>query len=398
MYPTKPLWEICDIQNWYAFKTSDYTEISNIRLIRIWNVQKWFIWDKSPCFILEEIFQNNQNFHLKENDLLISLTWDVWRVWFFPKELLPALLNQRVGRFFDFSNEIDMRYLFHFLNTKFFEEKVIKTSSWAAQKNTSTSKIKQIQIPLPPLPTQQKIVSKLDNIFENIDKNIELTKQNITNIDEENNAILEKIFKECEKEFGVEKLGEICDIVWWWTPRTNILEYWADEIIWLSPTDLPEVWKIIEIEDSSKKISKLWLEKSSAKLLPIWTVIFSSRATIWKIAINTKELSTNQGFSNFICSEKIFNKFLAYALRNFTKEIIWLSNSTTFKEVNKTNLKNFQIPLPPLPNQQKIVEKLDNIFAKNSELKNFYEKNLKNLEELKQSILKQAFEDENFIK
>ena len=94
MYPTKKLWEICDIQNWFAFKANDYVEKSEIRLIRIWNVQKWFIWDKSPCFISEKIFQENLDFQIFENDILISLTWDVWRVWIFPKKLLPAVLNQ----------------------------------------------------------------------------------------------------------------------------------------------------------------------------------------------------------------------------------------------------------------------------------------------------------------
>jgi hypothetical protein len=61
-------------------------------------------------------------------------------------------------------------------------------------------------------------------------------------------------------------------------------------------------------------------------------------------------------------------------------------------------LDNILIPLPPLSEQQKIVEYLDNIFAKNKILQEKYKQDLQNLEELKQSILKQAFEDEDFIK
>ena len=66
--------------------------------------------------------------------------------------------------------------------------------------------------------------------------------------------------------------------------------------------------------------------------------------------------------------------------------------------INKTQCSQVLIPLPPLPEQQKIVEYLDNIFAKNKILQEKYKQNLKNFEELKQSILKQAFENDDFIK
>lgn len=187
--------------------------------------------------------------------------------------------------------------------------------------------------------------------------------------------------------YPTKKLWEICEIIWWWTPKTENPEYWWNDIVWLSPTDLPEIWEIIHISDSAKKISNLWLSKSSAKLLPIWTVIFSSRATIWKIAINRVELATNQGFSNFLCSEKIYNYYLAYSLKFFTNKIVLLSNSTTFKEVNKTNLKDFSIPLPPVPTQKLIVQKLDSAFENIDKNINLTKENLKNLEELNKSVL-----------
>ena len=194
MYPTKKLWEVCEIQNWYAFKAIDYDDTESVRIIRIWNVQKWFILDKSPCFVSQKIFEENKIFSINENDILISLTWDVWRVWIFPKKLLPALLNQRVWRFFSFKKEIDTNYLFHFLNSNFFEEEIIRTSSWAAQKNTSTKKILEIPIPLPPLSTQKLIVEKLDNIFAENQKLKNLYQAQIKNLDEMKQSFLKKAF------------------------------------------------------------------------------------------------------------------------------------------------------------------------------------------------------------
>lgn len=287
------------------------------------------------------------------------------------------------------NKDTDTRFLYFYLYSiiSFIDSHLF---SWAWIKHLQKKDFKNILIPLPPLPTQKLIVQKLDSSFEKIDKSIELIKKNLENIEELNKSVLEEVFRELN--YSKIKLSDIATIVWWWTPKTNISEYWSNDIIWLSPTDLPAIWEIVNISNSQKKISKLWLEKSSAKLLPIWTVIYSSRATIWKIAINDIELSTNQGFASFICNDKIYNYYLAYTLKYYTEDIISLSNSTTFKEVNKTNLRNYKIPLPPLPIQKQIVSHLDQVFEKNRVLKESYEKKLKDLEEMKQSLLKEAFE------
>lgn len=126
MYPTKKLSEICDIQNGYAFKSDDYTE-KWARLIRITNVQSGYIWDDNPKFLPLSYTKDYDDFSIQENDILISLTWNVWRVWVFPKDLLPALLNQRVGRFTKINNAIiNEKYLFLYLNSNFFVTEVIK--------------------------------------------------------------------------------------------------------------------------------------------------------------------------------------------------------------------------------------------------------------------------------
>ncbi len=157
---------------------------------------------------------------------------------------------------------------------------------------------------------------------------------------------------------------DVAEIVGGGTPKTHIDEYWNGDIIWLSPTDLGSIGEIVAVSDSAKKITKVGLNSSSAKLLPIGTNLFSSRASIGKIGIAQTELATNQGFANFICKPVIYNRYLAFCFSRFWSDIENLSNSTTFKEVSKGSLKEFQIPLPPLEEQKRIVEKLDELFAK----------------------------------
>jgi len=70
--------------------------------------------------------------------------------------------------------------------------------------------MKNIQIPLPPLPTQKLIVQKLDSSFEKIDKSIELTKKNLKNIEELNKSVLEEVFK--NSNFNEKNIDEIAEV------------------------------------------------------------------------------------------------------------------------------------------------------------------------------------------
>lgn len=191
----------------------------------------------------------------------------------------------------------------------------------------------------------------------------------------------------------MKKLGDIAEVVGGGTPKTINTEYWeGGNIVWLSPVDLPPIGKITKVISSGKMITSLGLSKSSARLLPIGSLMYSSRASIGKIGIAKVELSTNQGFVNFLPNPEVYHvKYLSYTLVRFTPEITSLSNSTTFKEVSRTNVKNFQIPLPPLPEQKRIADKLDAIFTRLDQAVKNIEENIKSCDELMASVLDSAF-------
>lgn len=187
------------------------------------------------------------------------------------------------------------------------------------------------------------------------------------------------------------KLGKVGTIVGGGTPRRDNPKFFErGKIPWATPTDI-DPKNILTISKTAQQITEEAVRRSSAKILPIGTVLFSSRASIGKIAIAGTELATNQGFANIIPNKFLDSKYLAYGLRNFTPSIERLGSGTTYLEVAKSSLKEFQLPLAPLEEQRRIGAKIDALLAESKTAMTALEKAIRLLEKLDQSILSQAY-------
>ena len=182
------------------------------------------------------------------------------------------------------------------------------------------------------------------------------------------------------------KLGEICQIVTGSTPKTSVQEYWGGKYPWVTPAELKGD---VFIDDTERHITDEAVAHTNVTLLPIGTVLLSSRAPIGKVAITTREMYCNQGFKNLICSDTIFNKYLYFWLKGKTDYLNSLGRGATFKEISKSIVENIQIPLPPIQSQQYIVSELDKI----NELICLKKEQLKDYDNLAQSIFYEMFGD-----
>ncbi|GAP68861.1 restriction endonuclease S subunit [Bacteroidales bacterium 6E] len=193
-----------------------------------------------------------------------------------------------------------------------------------------------------------------------------------------------------KKGWEIKKLGEVADIINGGTPKTNVLEYWDGDINWITPADLGKL-KNPEVEDTPRKLTKLGLDKSSAKLFPENSVILSTRAPIGHLAINTAPMSTNQGCRGIVPKEKLDFRFLYFFLKNNIDLLDSLGTGATFKELSTKSLAGLVIPIPPLPEQQRIVSIIDECFTAIDQAKANAEQNLKNARELFESYLQGVF-------
>ena len=181
------------------------------------------------------------------------------------------------------------------------------------------------------------------------------------------------------------KLGEVADIIGGGTPNTNNPEYWNGDIDWYAPA---EIGKQIYVKNSQKKISQLGLQKSSAKILPIGTVLFTSRAGIGNTAILAKEGTTNQGFQSIVPHE---NKLDSYFIFSRTHELKRYGEVTgagsTFAEVSGKQMAKMPILIPYIDEQQKIgifFKKLDDTIT-------LHQRTLDLLKETKKGFLQKMF-------
>ena len=156
-------------------------------------------------------------------------------------------------------------------------------------------------------------------------------------------------------DWEVKKLGAVTDVIGGGTPSTSIKEYWNGNINWFTPTEISE----IKYSYSSKrKITSLGLNNSSARMLPIGTILLTSRAGIGDLSILGTESSTNQGFQSLVTKKEINNEFLYYLMKTKKNVLLEYASGSTFLEISPKNLKSIQIPLPPLPEQEAIAEVL----------------------------------------
>ena len=157
----------------------------------------------------------------------------------------------------------------------------------------------------------------------------------------------------------VATVGEVCEVVSGATPRSGKPEFWGGNVPWVTPKDLSELGQK-HLSDTPRKITKAGLDSCSARMLPAQSVLFSSRAPIGLVAINTLPVCTNQGFKSLVPRfDLVSPDFLFWWLKAHEKHIQSKGRGATFKEVSKKIVENLQIPIPPLTEQKRIARILD---------------------------------------
>lgn len=181
------------------------------------------------------------------------------------------------------------------------------------------------------------------------------------------------------------KLGDIATITGGGTPSTNISEYWNGDIDWYSPVEIGENRYVSR---STRKITKLGLEKSSAKILPVGTVLFTSRAGIGNTAILQAEGCTNQGFQSITPNSKELDTYFLYTMTPKLKRYGEVTGAgSTFVEVSGKQMEQMNLMIPSLEEQKHVSQ----LFELMDDTITLHQRKLKHLNFKKKALLQKLF-------
>lgn len=149
-------------------------------------------------------------------------------------------------------------------------------------------------------------------------------------------------------------LGVIARVDSGGTPSTSVSDYWDGDIPWLTPKEITSNDNIY-VSSTERTITNAGLTNSGAKLLPTGTVMLSKRAPVGPVAINAVPIASNQGFLNFQCGPLLRPLYLAYWLRVNKPYLDMVANGSTYPELYKSDLFEFEIFVPPLGEQDAVI-------------------------------------------
>ena len=237
----------------------------------------------------------------------------------------------------------------------------------AAIQNINTDIVRETKIFLPDLEIQTKqvqILKSIDELSKTYEDRIriyesvlaELYNSWFINFKFPNHEQVE-FFDGIPDGWGIQTIDDVCETVGGGTPSTKIDAYWENgDVEWVTPTDITKLKSLILI-NPEKKITRLGLEKSSAKLVPPNTILMTSRASIGYFGLIDREVCTNQGFISIIPHNEIMRYYLLLNLKSRVSEIDSLASGATFKEISKSTFRKMPIVLP----SDEILEKFDQL-------------------------------------
>ena len=369
MRPTVKLWGICQIRTWK--KDANYWTDD-------WQYAFFTCW--------KEILKA-PDYSFDTEAILIAWNWDVWDCKYY-KWKFEAYQRTYVLDAFD--ERLDIHYVFHLLSWKL-KWHVLKQIKWSAIPYIKLWALQNFEIPLPPLETQKAIVAKLDQIFAELDQTKSEIQKNLDNTDELWKSALNQAF---QGDWEMKKLGEVCDKITDWSHNPP---KWIEnsDYIMISSRNIDE-WKIIfdDVRYLEKQDFDLEDKRTNVKE---WDVLLSIVWTIWKVCVVKKEYWKFTMQRSVAVVKPLENKLYSYYLSYFLQAPLfqnvinenarWVAQ----KWIYLNSVKSLQIPVPPLSEQEKIVEHLDQVSKEVKALKSQYQSQLDNLEELKKSVLDKAF-------
>ncbi len=349
------LGEICqDIS--YGYTASATKRNTGCKFLRITDIQDAHIdWASVPyCEITKSEFEKNK---LEIGDIVIARTGNSTGETSIIKDDINAVFASYLIRFRIDRKIANPLYVSFVLRTNDWRNFIESIKGGSAQPGANAKILSTFELTCPPLPLQHRIAE----ILGALDDKIELNRQMNQTLEQMAQALYKHYFvddidpENLPEGWRNGKLEEVVKIRGGGTPSTMESKFWNGSIHWTSPKDLANL-KSPFLIDTESKLTELGLKKVSSGLLPIGTVLLSSRAPIGYIAIADIPVAINQGYIAILPDSSFSHQFIYFWLKNNIDLIIQYANGSTFLEISKKAFREIECIIPPNELIQKFIE------------------------------------------
>ena len=356
------------------------------------NVKDGFINYEDIQYVSDKDYEEiNKRSKVDKNDILMGMIGTIGNIALVRET--PDFAIKNVALIKDIG-DVYYRYLYHCLQSNSAAHQLDENLDGGTQKFIALNKIRELVIPVPSEHEQHKI----GDYMESLDNLITLHQRKYERLKNVKKSMLEKMFPKNgsnipEIRFAgftdaweQRKLGELADIVGGGTPSTGVSDYWDGNIDWYAPAEIAEQ---IYLTSSQRKITEEGYNHSSAKMLPVGTVLFTSRAGIGKTAILARKGCTNQGFQSIVPHKGELDSYFIFSRTEELKQYgETVGAGSTFVEVSGKQMANMELMMPKTMAEQKTIGQY---FANLDRLITLHQRKLEKLQNIKKSMLEKMF-------
>jgi type I restriction enzyme, S subunit len=342
--------DVARVQSGFAFKSSDMGTIG-APIVKIKNIQPPLVNVTDVQRVPFEVVRNNsriKQFELERGDILIAMTGaTVGKVGRMPATHEICYLNQRVGKVFLTKPEMaDYNYLYYVLSQDTHIQQMFGIADGSAQANISPSQIENLEVILPPLPTQHTIA----RILGLLDDLIDLNWQTNETLEQIARALFNHYFPyspddDLPEGWRVGKVGDLGDVVCGKTPPAANSENYGKDVPFIT---IPDMHGKIFVTQTGKMLSHKGASTQPSKTLPAFSICVSCIATPGLVAITSKESQTNQQINSLIPKHEYGSFYCYYVMREMAGAIrAHGSSGSLVLNVNKGQFSSMRVILPP---------------------------------------------------
>lgn len=348
-WEVKKLGEVCDVRD--GTHESPKFVNNGFPLLTSKNIINGKLDFTNINYITEKDFINiNRRSKVDNGDILMAMIGTIGNAVIINTNKEFAIKNVALLKFYE--NKSFNKFIYYLLSSQYYAKQVHQSIKGGTQKFYALGDIRNTNIPVPPLAEQEKIAE----ILSLWDKAIEHIKELIAYKEKQKKGLMQNLltgkkrlhgFNDKWKTYIVKELGLV---ITGKTPNTEKNEYYGDEFLFITPTDIHYKYTT----KTERNLSKSGLNKS--KLIPKNSVLITCIASIGKNTINKSDCAINQQINAIVPNNNFYYEYIYYYMTFNSPYLLKFAGKSATSIINKTTFEEIDVTIPPLDEQKAIAD------------------------------------------